>query len=808
MKNTLMVHSNNTQKRNNEFEKTMIKHFYTIQLTLTLLCMCILQPLKAMESVSEYVTIKRSFVENKGQITDGQGTVLKEVLYSAQIENGIVHILRDRLRFVLKHLNSADTTIETEIVDMIFKDCLIPSSIETEQQCEGVYNYYSGKNINGIHDVKRWNKLIFKNLYDSIDLILFYTEFGNLQYDFIVNPGGKPESIRIDFKGNKSIAIDESGSLNIHLKNGKIIHDQLRSFQKENISSSFILDEHTVSFKLASYNPKEKLIIDPAIRIWGTYFGDRGVDIVESIESDANDNVLISCTSTSYGSSFQAILCKFDASGKLLWQTFIGGTNPEYGSDISVDAMGNAIMVGMSSSITFDGFTLATPGAHKMQCGFDGDAFISKYDQNGKIVWFTYFGGNFGDEATNVVCDSLNNIYVLGKTKSNNGISTTNAHQTQNGTDINLGNNSDCFLTKFNSSGKQLWGTYFGGEKDEDSRGISLDRNNNVHICGHTNSEKQITLNESYQKVLTGKKDGFIAKFTTSGQYLWSTYFGGNEDDAVSDIACNGLNDIFVIGETNSTNNISTPNAEQKEKNKLYSDGFIAKFSKNGSIIWSTYIGGDLASAENSLCLSKNQKYIYACGGAIGTFNTISTIDALKSKPGGNGDNYVLIYDTLGKKRYGTYYGGESYDVGSGICVDSKNNILISGYTMSMDGISTPGAHDVSFYNTTYTDGFIGKLNLENITNVEDFEMSNSPLLIKPNPCQKGSNVHIIFDGDYDSIISYTILDVLGRIIIHKKNSNDIQQSLGHDVQTLTNGTYFINIKTYSKSYSTTISLF
>ena len=125
-----------------------------------------------------------------------------------------------------------------------------------------------------------------------------------------------------------------------------------------------------------------------------------------------------------------------------------------------------------------------------------------------------------------------------------------------------------------------------------------------------------------------------------------------------------------------------------------------------------------------------------------------------------------------------------------------------------MDGISTPGAHDVSFYNTTYTDGFIGKLNLENITNVEDFEMSDTPLLIRPNPCQKGSDVHIIFDCDYDSVISYTILDVLGRIIIHKKNSNDIQQSLGHDIQTLTSGTYFINIKTYSKSYSTTISLF
>jgi hypothetical protein len=769
----------------------------------------------------------QGFIANKGQITNEEGTVIKDVLYTTSTKNGIVHILKDRIRFVLKQkpFNTGILQIKSgikekqhvEIIDMVFLNMKEECTINPSKKLDGVYNFYNGNKEGGFLNIEKWKTLTYNNLYKDIDFVLYINEQGEIQYDYAIRPGGNPNDIKVSITGAKNLSIDDNGVLHIITSIGEVEHYKPYSYQVSEVKSNFALQDSTLSFSIGYYNKQEVLTIDPIIRIWGSYYGDYGVDNIESIKTDIDNNIIYSMTSTSFGGSFEAILCKFTKEGKFLWQTGIGGTMPEYGSDIALDQTGNIIMVGMSQSLVFDGWTLATKGAHKTSCGFDGDGYIAKFSPTGKIIWFTYFGGGLIDEATNVVCDNSSNIYVLGKTKSPDGIATPNAFQTYNATDINLGNNNDCFLTAFNSSGKQLWGTYFGGENDEESRGIALDKNNNILICGFTNSQNNIASKGSHQANINGFKDGFVAKFSNGGQRIWSTYFGGSDDDAADDIASTINDEIVVVGQTYSVNNIATPGSFQSYKTygNTNIDGFLTKITKDGKVVWSTYFGGEgddgawrieQGMMQNSLVIDKNGNDIYVSGGETSSELSIATSGALKYQLTAK-DAFVLLFDSKGIRKAGTYYGGSDYDCGSDIIVDSTNNIIICGSTMSKDGIATVGAYDPSFYETTYSDGFIGKLRFESTSHVENIVELDCNVSIIVNPSTVGSNIEATIHGCMGSVKSYTISDILGKVVLQQQDVNIVGNRLSIDTRSLPKGTYSLNVILTNENIGTTFIL-
>ena len=316
-------------------------------------------------------------------------------------------------------------------------------------------------------------------------------------------------------------------------------------------------------------------------RIWATYYGGSGDDNVGGVTTDKNGNVYltgttVSDTGISTPGSYQpnlfnssdAFLAKFDSNGVRQWGTYYGGENADQGNACSTDSFGNVYFTGNTSSLT----NIASPGAWQTTYGGNPtDAFLAKFTPGGQRIWATYYGGNNVDEGINCDVDSTGNACVVGSTASTNNISSPGSFQQT------YGGGDDGFLVKFDSSGQRLWGTYYGGSNWDNIMGCSIGWNNAIFISGATKSNNQISTSNSYQPVLAGSEDGYLAKFDSTGKRLWGTYYGDNitafgtpfyvRDDT-----------IYVGGVTDSWDSIATQGSWQPTYGGGIWDCFLVKF--------------------------------------------------------------------------------------------------------------------------------------------------------------------------------------------------------------------------------------
>ena len=139
-------------------------------------------------------------------------------------------------------------------------------------------------------------------------------------------------------------------------------------------------------------------------------------------------------------------------------------------------------------------------------------------------------------------------------------------------------------LNQYNLS----FSTYFGGTADESSSSIAVDGNGNSYITGSTDS-LNFPVKNAFQSILNGSSDAFVAKFNATGSLMFSTYFGGLVSNPKIAVDNNG--NSYIIGSTTS-NTFPVKNAFQSILNGS-SIAFVAKFNGTGSLVFSTYIGGN-----------------------------------------------------------------------------------------------------------------------------------------------------------------------------------------------------------------------
>jgi hypothetical protein len=348
-------------------------------------------------------------------------------------------------------------------------------------------------------------------------------------------------------------------------------------------------------------------------RIWATYFGGNRLDVGFGIAVDGSGNVYITgktqspnniATTGSFqtslsGITYDAFIAKFNSNGSRIWSTYFGSSNFEYGSCLVLDQSGNIYIGGVVENNGYPNISLATVGAYQTSSTMSqSDAFIAKFNTSGVRLWSTYFGGESYDIISGITIDITGNIYITGSTMSYTGISSLGAFQINNATTNGSWGNDDAFIAKFSSSGARLWSTYFGSTNTDRSNGISLDLTGNIYITGETLSSSNIVTTGAYQTNLDGISDAFIAKFSSSGNKLLCTYFGGSDEDYGEAIATNNSGAVYITGNTTSNNNISTSNSFQVNYMGGYQgDVFIAKFNF-GSIA--------IAGNDTTICTGKN----------------------------------------------------------------------------------------------------------------------------------------------------------------------------------------------------------
>ena len=297
-----------------------------------------------------------------------------------------------------------------------------------------------------------------------------------------------------------------------------------------------------------SYDAFVAKLSSAGAHLWSTYLGGTSNDYAYGISVDGSDNpVVTGYTSssgwtsggfdTSHNGGADAFVVKLSSAGAHLWSTYLGGTSLDYGYGVSVDASGNPIVSGDTSSSgwTSGGFDTSHNGS--------ADAFVAKLSSTGAHLWSTYLGGTSDDHGCGIVVDGSGNPIVAGDTSSSGW--------TSGGFDISHNGNEDAFVAKLSSAGAHLWSTYLGGTSDDYSYGIAVDGSGNPVVCGATASTGWTS--GGFDTSHNGGDDAFVAKLSSTGAHLWSTYLGGTNDDYGYDISVDSSGNPIVTGYTYSS---------------------------------------------------------------------------------------------------------------------------------------------------------------------------------------------------------------------------------------------------------------
>jgi uncharacterized repeat protein (TIGR01451 family) len=234
-----------------------------------------------------------------------------------------------------------------------------------------------------------------------------------------------------------------------------------------------------------------------------------------------------------------------------------------------------------------------------------------------------------------------------------------------------------------------VYSGYLGGSGSDSGLSSAVDSKGNAYVAGDTTSTDFPKTSGVVQSTFGGIQDAFVAKFNSKGTALvWSTYLGGSDNDIAWSVSVDKSSNVYLAGETRSTNFPVTAGAFQTAL-KGTKDGFIAKLNSTAtSLIYSTYLGG---SGKDSLPAMA----VDSSGNAYVTGTTQSpdfpvTAGAFQTKcaPCGFGGSNAFITklnSTGSALVYSTYLGGSAGDVGVSIAVDSSNNAYVTGETVDHD---------------------------------------------------------------------------------------------------------------------------
>jgi hypothetical protein len=468
-------------------------------------------------------------------------------------------------------------------------------TIAALNQTDHRVNYFIGKDPDKFYtDIPTYQAVVYEQAYTGIDL-KFYGQGRQLEYDIVVQPGADPNQVKLAYQGVKKLEDTQEGDLALILPDGghllqkkPLVYQEIAG-QRVPVEGKFRLCRQgahvTCGFALAAYDKTRALVIDPVL-IYSTYLGGSGSDSLYSLAVDADGAAYLAGQTLSsnfpkenayQGSlkgtsdAFVTKLCP--AGNSLLFSTYLGGNDQDTATSIAVDGSDAAYVTGW----TYSDFFPTTVGAYKNTRTGDADAFVTKFHKEGDtLAYSTYLGGTKYDQANGIAVDDSGAAYVVGLTQSDDFPKENPFQDTRRGI-------ADAFITKFSPNGNALaYSTYLGGSNYDAGYAIAVDGFGAAYVTGYTWSS-DFPRNKAFQNTLLGLADAFVTKSSPAGGLVYSTYLGGNKDDAGKAIAVDSYRDAYVAGDTDSTI-FPTRNAFQ-ETFAGVRDGFVSKLSRGESLV-------------------------------------------------------------------------------------------------------------------------------------------------------------------------------------------------------------------------------
>lgn len=608
----------------------------------------------------------------------------------------------------------------------------------------GKVNYFFGNDpTKWKTNIATYGRVRYKNVYSGID-VLYYGNHRQLEYDFEIQAGADPAQIQFEVNGVDQCELDAEGNLLLTLGSQQFHLQSPSVYQQSNnqrmvVNGSYVLtDSKHFAFKVASYDPKSPLVIDPVL-IYSTYLGSSDDEAITGLAVDSVGSLYVGGFAQSVdfpvtspgplaSGNDHAFVAKLDPTGSyLVYADYIGGSSMDLGYALTIDAEDDVYLAGSTSSNNFP-----TVNAYQATNLGSYNTFLTEISADGaSILYSTYLGGNGSDWLSAVAIDAVSDVYLTGYTSSTN-FPMVNAYQST--VSPNQGGNYgfNGFVTKFEPGGSSLaYSTYIGGSSNVQYSvcdcwgapesvivGLALDSSENAYIAGNTNTYNFPTTSGAYESINTAPNNsviGFVTKFSSSGSLDYSTYFYESSGyiTNLNAIAVDGSGSAYVTGmaANDGTFPVTSTSICNPALGAECDWAFVTKFDATAStLLYSTFLGPNNSASPAAIALDQNNDaYVLA------TTSSSSFVGAnpIESYTGGYDLLLTEIDPSASSELFATYLGGAggAGQTGESMSLDSSGDVYVAGTTTSTDFPTTPGAFQTqSGGNSDLISGFVMKI--------------------------------------------------------------------------------------------------
>lgn len=370
--------------------------------------------------------------------------------------------------------------------------------------------------------------------------------------------------------------------------------------------------------------------------------------------------------------------------------TIRGGANKhDEARSVAFLPNGSVCTVGKSAGgmPTTDGSVVAAagPGAGSV---LPTDVWLACWSQGGALQWSTVFGGGGYDAGYAISADSTG-IYIAGR--AGRGLPTTTgtvqtvfAGDTAPSSEFGA---QDGFVAKYDFGGQRLWLSYLGDASSSYVHDLAVGETGDVYaVLTDVRADNPHVSVGAAITVRPGGADGVVAKLTANGELVWGSYLGGSKDDlAAPSIAVDDINQVYVLGNGDSTNFPTTPGAFRTSFLGGATDLTLTIFATDGkSLVTSTYLGGSGADTTHghNVLITANGVYV---SGETTSLDLPVNSGSLQGLNAGATDLLLARFSTTGTHLATTYLGGSSSETAAGLAAATNGNVVITGSTTSTD---------------------------------------------------------------------------------------------------------------------------
>ena len=357
--------------------------------------------------------------------------------------------------------------------------------------------------------------------------------------------------------------------------------------------------------------------------------------------------------------------------GELVWNKSLGGSFDDKVTSVVTTTDGGYMVLGYSESQNGD--LSASKGMF--------DVWISKFDDSGALVWTKKKGGSLNDYGTSIIKTNDGNFVISGYSESS---------------DLDVPSNKglhDFYIVKINPSGDIIWSKNYGFEGHDHAHKIIQLSNGDFFVAGFAEYEGIVgaggggdhgeghTLRQN-KKHGTGEYLGI--RLDANGNFKWYRYFGGKQNDRVSDIVEANDGGIVLAGYSESTDFDIT-------NNKGSYDYWIVKLDSAGHLHWKENYGGSGIDQAFSIVKTNHNSYLIA--------GRSNSTDKDISKPKGGFDAWVIHIDDHGKLLWNKNFGTNQFDTVSSIKKLNNGNFGLAGNTRGdLPNLKSFGENDFWYF--------------------------------------------------------------------------------------------------------------